>query len=253
MSGPRSLMFGSMAPAYDLLYAQKDYAAEARFLAGLARRIRRTTGGVWLDVACGTGRHLDQLQRWYTVAGVDRSGEMLAIARRRLPRVRLTRGDMRSFRLTRRFDVISCLFSAIGHLQTESDLVSTFANFERHLAPGGVALVEPWLLPEDLRVGSVHVVSAQRPELAVARLAFSRVRGRHTLIEYRYLLGRPGRGIAEYRETDRGLVVSSQRLVELMERAGLDARFLRYGPMARRGLLVGRKLKRSRVGPRGRT
>lgn len=249
MTGPRSLMFGSLAPAYDLLYAQKDYASEARFLAGLARRIRGSAGGAWLDVACGTGRHLEQLRRSYTVAGVDRSGDMLAIARRRLPGVRLTRGDMRTFRLPRRFDVISCLFSAIGHLQSESDLLATFRNFERHLAPGGVALVEPWLLPEDLRVGSVHAVSAQGAELAVARMAFSRLRGRHTYIEYRYLVGRKGRGIAEYREVDRGLVVPSSRLVELMDRAGLYARFLRKGALARRGLLVGHKTGRPGVAP----
>lgn len=241
MTGGRSLMFGRLAPAYDLLYAQKDYASEARFLASLARRYRGAPGGSWLDVACGTGRHLEHLRRSFTVAGVDRSSGMLALARRRLPGVRFVQGDMRTFRMARRFDVISCLFSAIGHLESESDLLRTFANFERHLAPGGVALVEPWILPEDVRVGSAHVVSAQSPQLSVARLAYSRVRGRHTLIEYRYLVGTPGRGISEFQETDRGLLVSSSRLLELMDEAGLDARFLRRGAMARRGLLVGRK------------
>ena len=64
-----------------------------------------------LDVACGTGKHLEHLQHHYRVAGVDISPAMLDVARRRLPGVPLHVGDMVDFELGRTFDVVTCLES----------------------------------------------------------------------------------------------------------------------------------------------
>src|SRR3989475_12377883 len=50
---------------YDLLYHDKDYAAEARFVAALVRRHGGPppAGVELLDPACGAGRHLIELAR----------------------------------------------------------------------------------------------------------------------------------------------------------------------------------------------
>ncbi len=237
----RSRMFGDLARFYDALYGAKDYRAESRSLVRLVRRYARSKGHAWLDVACGTGRHLEFLRREWDVSGVDASPQMLRLARRRLPGVPLVQGDMRRFRLKDRFDVITCLFSAIGHLPSEADLLRTFHNFSTHLKPGGVAIVEPWIDPEDFRPGMVHLVSYRSPSLVIARMAFSARTGNRSAISYRYLIGEARRGVRHEEETDRGLLVPRRRLVELMERSGLRGRFLRHGLPTGRGLLVGRK------------
>ncbi|HZY70420.1 MAG TPA: class I SAM-dependent methyltransferase [Thermoplasmata archaeon] len=239
MTPHRSLMFHRLAGYYDVLYGGRDYAGESRTLESLARRWGRSSGHDWLDVACGTGRHLSFLRRHYSVAGVDLSREMLRAARRRLPGVRLVAGDMRNFRLKASFDVVSCLFSAVGHLRSERDLGATFANFTRHLKPGGVAIVEPWIDPADFLVGSVHLTTHDDPELKIARMAFSGRRGNHTVVRYHYLVGRRGRGVQHLEEVDVGLGVPRARLISLMRRARLSARFLRPGLTSGRGLLVG--------------
>ncbi len=241
MGGSRDLMFGRMARYYDLLYAQKDYRSESERLMALARRFGRSKGTEWLDVACGTGRHLGFLRRRYSVTGVDLSPAMLRIARRRLPGIRLRRGDMSSFRLGARFDVVTCLFSAIGHLRTEGELRTTFRNFARHLKPGGVALVEPWIDPSDFRPGFVHLVVHESPTVTVVRMAYSKRRANHSAIRYHYLVGAPGRGIRSTTETDIGLLVPRSRLLKAMEDAGLRSRFVAEGLTAQRGLLVGVK------------
>src|SRR5207247_9411956 len=72
---------------YDPLYQDKDYAAEARFVAELVRRHggRPPEGVELLDLACGTGRHLIELARLgMVVAGSDQSAAMLEQARRNL-------------------------------------------------------------------------------------------------------------------------------------------------------------------------
>ncbi len=166
---------------------------------------------------------------------------MLRIARRRLPSIRLRRGDMRTFALHETFDVVSCLYSAIGHLRSEAELARTFRNLARHLKPGGVCFVEPWFDPALFRSGFVQLVSHSGPSGAVARMAVSRRRGRRSVVHYEYLVGHPRRGVEHFAEDAVGLMVPRERLLQLMARAGLRPRFLARGLTPGRGLLIGRK------------
>lgn len=238
-SGP--MMFHELAGYYDALNAWKDYRSESVRLEGIARRYGRSGGTSWLDVACGTGKHLEFLRRGHDCVGVDGSAEMLRLARRRLPGVRLVHADMRTFRLEQEFDVVSCLFSAVGHLRTERDLALAFANFARHAKPGGVVIAEPWIDPAKFRKGMVHLRTYDTPSVKAVRVAYSSRRGKRSRIHYHYLIAEAGRGIRHLSEADEGLLVSRGRLVELMRRAGLDARFLPRGLWGDRGLLVGVK------------
>ncbi|HVW90094.1 MAG TPA: class I SAM-dependent methyltransferase, partial [Gaiellaceae bacterium] len=55
---------------YDLEYAGKDYAAES---AAIARIVHERNPGArtLLDVACGTGKHLEHLRHEFACEGVD--------------------------------------------------------------------------------------------------------------------------------------------------------------------------------------
>ena len=238
-SGP-PLMFYGLAAHYDALVAGKDTRKEVERLEVLARRLGRSGGRSWLDVACGTGRHLAILRRHHHVVGIDRSEAMLRLARKRLPRTRLLRGDMRSFRLEESFDVVSCLFSAIAHLQSESELDATFRNFARHLKPGGLCIVEPWIDPSKFRTGFVQVVCRSGPKGVVARMSRSSRRGRRSVVHYEFLVGDPQHGVRHFAEDDVGLLVPRRRLVAAMARAGLRPRFVEAGLTPGRGLLLGR-------------
>lgn len=235
------LMFTRLARFYDLLVGEKDYRAEVRYLEALAQRFGRSDGRAWLDVACGTGRHLEFLRRNYEVTGVDVSAAMLRVARRRLPGIRLLRGDMRALDLHEPFDVVSCLFSAIGHLRTQRELSKAFANFASHLKPGGVAIVEPWIDPSIFTPGYLHVVTKTKGGVSVARMSRSYRQGRHSYVRFHYLIGERGRPVRYFEETDKGLLVPRRRLLELLRGAGLNARFLPHGLTRGRGLLIGQR------------
>ena len=79
-------MFTKSARFYDALYRFKDYGAAADQLHALIQQ-RKPGAKTLLDVACGTGKHLEQLQTYYRVEGVDINSEMLDIARGRCPDV----------------------------------------------------------------------------------------------------------------------------------------------------------------------
>ena len=63
-------MFTETAELYDLFFEWKDYAGEAEKLHELIQS-RSPGAGSLLDVACGTGRHLEHLRAWYEVEGVS--------------------------------------------------------------------------------------------------------------------------------------------------------------------------------------
>ena len=132
-------MFDRSAHVYDLLYPFKDYGAEARDLVELIGA-RNPSATSLLDVACGTGRHLELLRASFPdVAGVDLDEGLLAIAQERLPDVPLTRADMRTVDLGRTFDAVTCLFSSVGYLRDADELERAVGRMAAHLAPGGVS------------------------------------------------------------------------------------------------------------------
>jgi SAM-dependent methyltransferase len=234
-------MYGPLAVHYDRIFSDKQYASEVAELTRIARREGVRPGARWLDVACGTGRHLEHLRRSFRVVGVDLSPAMRREARRRLPSVRLVRADMTSLALGETYDVVSCLFSAIGYLRTEREIERAFDAMAAHLAPGGVVLVEPWIDPAQFRPGHLSLDTATDGRWTIARASRSERRGDLSYIHFEYLLLEAGRPIRHVRETEVCRLTPPARLRALLERAGFRARWVRTRarPFGGRGLLVG--------------
>ncbi|HET8990129.1 MAG TPA: class I SAM-dependent methyltransferase [Acidimicrobiales bacterium] len=186
-------MFSSSAPLYDAIYAAlgKDYAAESDELVALVAR-RRPSAMTWLDVACGTGAHLEYLCRRFDVVGVDLDPAMLACASERLPGVALYQADYRTLALGRTFDVVSCLFGSIGYAEGAADLRAAVGSMAAHLAPGGVLIVDAWLRPEEWRDGVVQVVVAEDGPRRIVRVGRSRLEGEHAHLEMHHLVADEG-------------------------------------------------------------
>jgi len=113
-----------------------DRWAEAEQVMELIRAAKPDAKNV-LELGCGTGSILKRLQNAYEVSGLDISGKMLSVARKKVPRSKLYRQDMVDFRIDGRFDVIFCVFDSINHVRRFSDWKKVFAAVRRHLSPGG--------------------------------------------------------------------------------------------------------------------
>ena len=237
----QTVQYGELAGYYDPIYSFKDYPKEARELLRLARRYLERRARSLLDVGCGTGLHLATFRRGLSsVAGVDLSPQMLAVARRRLGRgVPLVQGDMRRFSLTKRFDVVTCLFSAIAYMETRRDRDRALANFYRHLNPGGVALVEGWVRRSRWRGAGGDLRTYEDGDTRVARITSSWRDGDHSVVEYQYLIGRRGERIRHFTEVVRNPLLETDELLESFRRAGFRAKVLLRGPYRNRGLYVG--------------
>jgi SAM-dependent methyltransferase len=121
--------------------AMGDRTAMASCIRRLIRQ-HTPTARTLLELACGTGAILKILARYYDVVGLDLSPQMLSIARKKLPHVRLYRKDMVRFDLGTKFDVIICVFDSINHVLRFADWKKIFRNAARHLQEGGLFIFD---------------------------------------------------------------------------------------------------------------
>ncbi len=232
-------MFSQTAQYYDKIYAFKDYYAETTCLRALIDEHLRSGSNRLLDVACGTGRHIEYLKTHFEVEGVDLDAGLLESARQRNPTVALHCADMTAFDLGRTFDVVTCLFSSIGYVKTLENLARAIACMAHHLKPGGLLLVEPWFTPGTWHPDTVHAVFIDEPELKIARINTSFVDGRVSFFDLHYLIGTPAKTEHCVEHHELGLFEQSEML-EAFTAAGLDAIYDENG-LTGRGLYIGRK------------
>jgi len=232
-------MFSKTARYYDAIYSFKDYRAEAAGIISLIGREHPRARSI-LDVACGTGEHARLLAADFTVDGIDLEPEFVTSAQSKVSGGNISVADMRAFNLGKRYDVVLCLFSSIGYLLRETEVVRALQCFSDHLADDGVIIVEPWLTPARWQDGRPALAPpVDRPELKICRMNVSERRGDVSLLRFHYLIATPA-GV-EYVQEDHELALYTvEQMLDCFELAGLVASHDPVGPSGR-GLYVARK------------
>jgi len=162
-------VFQRYSAYYDLLYRDKDYGAEAEYV---ARTLRAASPKVQslLEFGSGTGKHGCLLARHgFDMFGVERSEMMVARMRQTSqedPQVGdgsfdCMQGDMHTVELGRVFDGVLALFHVVSYQTRNVELLQTLANAARHVRPGGLFLFDVWHGP---------AVLAQRPSVRLKRV-----------------------------------------------------------------------------------
>jgi len=190
-----SRVFDAYARYYDLLYRDKDYAAEAAYVASHIRS-RVPEGKRILELGCGTGGHAEPLARLgYSVHGVDLSDTMLtrAIARKSsLPDelaklLSFGRGDARSVQIDGKFDAVIALFHVMSYQTTNDDLDAVLRTASSHLSPGGLFLFDFWYGPAVLaqRPGR-RIRNLEDDDIKVTRTADPAIQFDRNVVDVRY-------------------------------------------------------------------
>ena len=184
-------MFSRSAIYYDKIYSAKNYQAEVQKLLPFIQTHLQASGRRLLDVACGTGGHIQYLKQSFDTEGLDISAELLALARQNNPDVKFHLGDIMDFNLGEQFDVITCLFSSIGYVKTLENLYKAFHCLNVHLKPGGVLIIEPWFTPDKWQPGTVHAILIDESALKIARVNTSFSVEKLSYFDLHYLIGTP--------------------------------------------------------------
>ena len=158
-------MFGNYSKYYDLMYAEKDYHGEVKYIANLLSSYRLGVRRI-LDLGCGTGAHdVLLVEQGFKVDGVDLSTDMLAVAREKATQRGLELeffvGDVRSLRLGQKYDAVLSLFHVMSYQTTNSDIVAAAKTAYEHLEPGGIFIFDCWYGP---------CVLTEKPDIRIRRL-----------------------------------------------------------------------------------
>lgn len=143
-------VFGAAyASAYDALYGDKDYEGECDLIERVFRDFGSAPVRSVLDLGCGTGGHAVRLAaRGYEVIGVERSPQMLALARAKAAgAVELHEADVRSLVLGRELDAVLMMFAVLGYQLRDVDVLAALESARRHLPRGGLLLFDVWYGP----------------------------------------------------------------------------------------------------------
>jgi ubiquinone/menaquinone biosynthesis C-methylase UbiE len=123
--------YRDFAAVYDrLMHEDIDYNAWADYLEAIFKRYEKTPRLI-CDLACGTGNvTLPLAQRGYEMIGVDRSFDMLAIAREKAADkkqdILFLQQDMTKLDLYGTVDVMLCMIDGLNYILLPSQLLALF-------------------------------------------------------------------------------------------------------------------------------
>lgn len=135
--------YAVLAKYYDGAYAAMNDLIDVPFYVDLAQDI----GGPVLEIGCGTGRVLLPIARaGITIHGVDSSLPMLGILREKIERgppdvrerVRTDHGDMRDFRLEKKYPLVIIPFRPMQHVHSVEEQVRALTAAAFHLDEKGI-------------------------------------------------------------------------------------------------------------------
>lgn len=224
-------MYSRSARLYDVMYAGKDYGAASAYVRAAIEAVNPQAGSL-LDVACGTGRHLEHFRAHYEVEGLDLNPDLLDVARARCPDVPLHVADMSTFQLQRRFDVVTCLFSAVAYLRTPDRLAAAVERMAAHLTDAGILIIEPWFTPSAFWPEHLVANFHDLPDLKLAWMYRHDRDGDIALLEQHFLVGEP-HGFEEFTERHELGLFSDEDWNAAFAAVGLRATFDASGPFGR--------------------
>jgi 2-polyprenyl-3-methyl-5-hydroxy-6-metoxy-1,4-benzoquinol methylase len=144
MTEPRPF-YHRFAWAYDLLL-DEPVDERVRAIAKLLGRLGVSISATVLDAGCGTGRYaVDLADRGFHVVGIDRSPELISVARSRSKTTKesleFVIGDFTALTRVGSFDAILCR-GVLNDMLTDAEPEQAALRFAEFLTPGGALLLD---------------------------------------------------------------------------------------------------------------
>lgn len=233
-------MYKLTAKYYDKIYYWKDYEKESEKIKSLIKNYKKSDGNEMLDVACGTGSHIPYLKDQFNITGLDLDKDMLKEAGKKLPDIKFIRGDMRTFKIRKKFDVIVCLFSAIAYMHTQAQLQKAIKNFSDHLKQGGLMIIEGFIPPKEFKPDLVHGIYFNEPHLKIFRATKATKKGHLMTMDFHILVA-DKKEVKYINEKHIAAMYEDKVFLNIMKKENLISVCIKDGFMKGRSLFLGIK------------
>lgn len=236
-------MYKKSAKFYDALYHFRDYKKASERLNEIVTA-NNPAAKTLLDIACGTGKHVEYIKDYIVPEGLDINDELLEIARERCPGVEFHLSDMTDFILNKKFDVVTCLFSSVAYVRTIENLKKAVRAMTNHLNPGGLLIIEPWFSKEKFWLDRVTANHYDERDLKITWMYTSKLEGECALLDINYLVGTPDE-VTYFKEKHVIGLFSEEEYRSAMEESGLRVKYESdslFGKGVGNGIYIGIKV-----------
>ena len=235
------ITYSRLSLYYDSLFAAwgKDYEKESQLIHSIIQQNKLIPGKVLLDLGCGTGEHLLYLQKYYDVTGLDCSNEMITIASKKVPNANFYEMDMSNFQIEKQFDIVICLFSAIGYVRTLPRLHSTISSISNHLNSGGIVIIEPWFTPDDFEKHRYDSLYGEKGNFKACRMRKSTVREKIAYIDEHILISNED-GVLHFTSKHKFGLFNQNEIIKTLELNKIIPSYSEPG-LSGRGIYIGIK------------
>ena len=140
--------FHKISEYYDLLYQEKDYAKESKYVIENLNYYNADAIEL-LELGFGTGNYsLHLINAGYTITGIEKNPEMVTLAKSKsIKNFTPFVDDIRSFNLNRTFHAAFSLFHVISYLTENENVLSCFRQVAKHLKKNGLFIFDVWYTP----------------------------------------------------------------------------------------------------------
>jgi SAM-dependent methyltransferase len=182
--------FSKYAKYYDLLYSNKKYDDEVRYLTRLIRD-SGVIGTNLLEFGSGTGKHAAGLvAEGFRVTGIEQSIEMVERATAKsLDGFICRQGNICDIELDEKFDAVISLFHVISYITSNEDLDKLFQKVYEHLKVGGIFAFDFWYGAAVLSQGvETRVRQINNNSIDITRIAEAKIRDQDDCVDVTYTI-----------------------------------------------------------------
>ena len=159
------LVFEKYSDYYDLLYKDKDYNSEVKYIHNLISSHGASFRDI-LEFGSGTGKHAGILVGLgYKVHGIELSANMVSKAKI-IPGFTCQQGNITNTKMNKTYNVVLSLFHVMSYQTKNKQLEDVFENAAEHLNKNGLFIFDFWYSP---------AVYAQKPSVRVKRTANEKI------------------------------------------------------------------------------
>ena len=164
-------VFNAYSKYYDLLYLDKDYIGEAKYVEKQLKNNGINKGDI-LEFGSGTGKHGRLLaERGYKVHGIELSSEMVDLAEI-TEGFSCQQGNICNISMERKFNAVISLFHVVSYQVSNDELESVFFNAASHLDSDGIFVFDFWYSPAVYNnIPSVRIKKMSDNTVDITRIA----------------------------------------------------------------------------------
>jgi SAM-dependent methyltransferase len=159
-------IFNFYAKYYDLIYRDKNYSKEIKYIDKLLKTYLKKKNLDILEFGSGTGKHGNLLAKLgHKVHGIELSQNMIS---KSFVKGSFTcqQGDIAKIKLAKSFDVVLSLFHVINYQITDKQLNAVFFNAFKHLNSKGLFILDFWYTP---------AVNQKKPSIKIKRVSDNKI------------------------------------------------------------------------------